>query len=81
MDDLQLGFFFQKMNCFYLGNAAFASLSASTEKLSSGHAGTYAMKLMISPVGFYEVRVNIVDFAEKGYIVLEDSRSLRELVC
>lgn len=82
VDDLQLGVFSEIELVSSGGNAAFLSLSASAEKIYPEHAGTYhAVKLMISPSGSYKVRVNIVDCAEKGFVELEDSRSLRELVC
>lgn len=74
VDDLQLRVFSEIELISSGGNAAFLSLSASAEKIYSEHAGTYH-------AGSYEVRVNIVDCAAKGFVELEESRSLRELVC
>ena len=63
------------------GYAAFLSISASHEKEFSEYAGPYLpVKLLVSPSGDYEVRVNILDCAERGTVDLKNEAALRELV-
>ena len=58
------------------------SVSASPEKSYSEYAGSYLpVKLLISPSGDYEVRVNILDCAERGNVDLQNYAAVRELVC
>ncbi|KAJ7384465.1 hypothetical protein OS493_021093 [Desmophyllum pertusum] len=63
-------------------NTAFLSLSSTVEKQYSEQAGPYhAVKILLAPSGAYEIKVNIVDCAEKGTVDLNDHASLRKLVC
>ena len=62
-------------------NIAFLSVSASPEKSYSEYAGSYLpVKLLISPSGDYEVRVNILDCAERGNVDLQNDAAVRQLV-
>ena len=58
------------------GHAAFLSISASHKKEFSECAGPYhPVKLLISPLGDYDLRVNILDSAERGTVDLKNERS------
>lgn len=63
-------------------NMAFLMFSASPEKCYSEYAGAYhPVKLLLAPTGSYEVRVNILDCAERGKVELENDEPLNELIC
>ena len=60
---------------------ALLTLSATPEKTYSENTGSYhPVKLLISPSGSYEVRVNIFDCVERGNVDLQDYTCLKELV-
>lgn len=63
------------------GYTAFLTFSATPEKNYSKNIGSYhPVKLLISPSGSYEVRVNIFDCVERGNVDLQDYAYLKELV-
>lgn len=63
------------------GYTAFLAFSATPEKNYSEKAGSYhPVKLLISPSGSYEVRVNVFDCVERGNVDLQDYAYLKELV-
>ena len=63
------------------GYTAFLTFSATPEKNYSKNIGSYhPVKLLISPSGSYEVRVNIFYCVERGNVDLQDYAYLKELV-
>ena len=62
-------------------NTSFLSVTASDCKVYSESVGPFhRVKLLISPEGSYELRVNIVDRVETGKVDLDDVGKLRQVV-
>lgn len=62
-------------------NTTLLSVSSTCEKNYSEQLGPYGeVKLLIAPLGSYEVRVNVVDCAETGKVDFDNETWLRELI-
>ena len=78
IDDFDLGAHFEIE--LIGGYTVFLTFSATPEKNYSKNIGSYhPVKLLISPSGSYEVRVNIFDCVGRGNVDLQDYAYLKEL--